>query len=58
MKPQLKNWKTTIAGAVLAGLLVMQEHDLSDWKAWVLPVAIAVLGFLARDADKSTEESK
>ena len=58
MKAQVKNWKTTIAGAILAGLLAIQNEDLTDWKAWILPAAIAVLGFLARDADKSTEESK
>ena len=58
MKPQLKNWKTTIVGVSLAVLLVIQQHDLTDWEAWILPAAIAGLGFLSRDADKSTEESK
>lgn len=62
MKPQLKNWQTTIAGALLAGLVAVQEAskgaDLSDWQTWILPAAIAVLGFLARDAGRSTEDSR
>lgn len=62
MKPQVKNWKTTVAGALLAGLTALAElqsgADFGDWKAWIIPVGMAVIGFLARDADKSTEESK
>lgn len=62
MKPQLKNWQTTIAGALLAALIAAQEasagKDLTDWKAWILPASIALLGFLSRDAGRSTEESK
>ena len=58
MKPQLQNWKTTLVGVSLAVLLVSQQHALTDWKAWIWPAAMAGLGFLARDADKSTEESK
>ena len=62
MKPQLKNWKTTIAGAILAGVDVLAKvssgETLDDWRNWILPVALAVIGFLSRDADKSTEESK
>jgi len=62
MKANLKNWQTTLAGALLAALIAAQEasagKDLSDWKSWVLPASIALLGFLARDAGRSTEESK
>ena len=62
MKPQIKNWKTTIAGAVMAGIEVLARvsngHDLTEWRNWILPVALAVIGFLARDADKSTEQSR
>ena len=62
MKAQLKNWQTTICGALLAGLMVIAEKqqgsDLTDWKEWIVPVAIAVIGFLARDAGRSTEQSK
>ena len=61
MKAQLKNWQTTICGALLAGLMVIAENqqgsDLTDWTEWLVPVAIAVIGFLARDAGRSTEQS-
>ena len=57
VRAALWNWKTTIIGAVLAGLLVLQEsiqNELawSDPAVWVA-VAIAILGFVAKDADKS-----
>ena len=62
MTPQLKNWQTTIAGALLAALVAVQESsagkDLTDWRSWILPASIALLGFLSRDAGRSTEESK
>ena len=62
MTAQLKNWQTTICGALLAGLMVIAEKqqgsDLTDWREWIVPVAIAVIGFLARDAGRSTEQSK
>ena len=62
MKPQIKNWKTTISGAVMAGVEVLagvsNGRDLTEWRNWILPVALAVIGFLARDADKSTEQSR
>lgn len=62
MKAQVKSWKTTIAGALLAGLTVLGQvsdgQSLDDWRNWILPVSLAVIGFLARDADKSTEQSR
>jgi len=62
MKPQLKNWQTTLAGALLAALIAAQEasagKDLADWHSWILPASIALLGFLSRDAGRSTEQSK
>ena len=56
IKTGLWNWKTTIVGALLAGLLVLQEAakgDLawSDPEVWVA-VAIAILGFVAKDFDR------
>ena len=61
MKPQIRNWQTTISGALLAALVAISEvqsgADLTDWKTWILPASIAFLGFLARDAGKSTEDS-
>ena len=57
----IASWKSTIAGAALAGLLVWQEMDkggieISDPQLWVA-IAIAVLGFVTRDADKSSQDS-
>jgi hypothetical protein len=50
--------KTTIAG--LAGALlvvaqqVMQEgHSFADWKTYILPSVIAILGFLSKDFNKT-----
>ena len=47
--------KTTIIGilaAVAAAIqgIVQQGHAIEDWKTWVLPAALAALGYLARDA--------
>ena len=62
MKANLKNWQTTLAGALFAALVAVQEisagKDVTDWKTWILPASIAFLGYLARDAGRSTEESK
>lgn len=57
----LNSWKSTIAGLILAGLLVLQQQtgDGLQWddpQLWVA-VAIAVLGFLTRDADKSSQDA-
>ena len=61
MKPQLRNWQTTIAGALLAALTAIAEvsngKEIIDWKTWLIPASVALLGFLARDANKSTEDS-
>ena len=50
----MKNWKTTIAGAIAAvaaavTLVVQQGASLSDWKTYIAPAAIALLGYLAGD---------
>lgn len=50
-----KSYKTTIIGllaAVAAAIqgIVQQGHDITDWKTWILPVTLAALGFLAKDA--------
>ena len=51
------NWKTTIAGAVAAGLYVLEKiqqegRALEDWKTWIFPVSLAVLAFLTKDSSK------
>lgn len=50
--------KTTLAGLFGAALLVLQQHlqeghDLTDWKTWLPAVAIAAIGFLAKDFNKT-----
>lgn len=47
--------KTTILGLLCAAAaaiqsVVQQGHDITDWKTWILPVALALLGYLAKDA--------
>lgn len=40
---------TTIAGAVIAALLVIQNsEDLTAWQTWVLPAAVAFLTAISR----------
>lgn len=48
------NWKTTAAGCLAAAaaaitLVVQQGHSVADWKTWILPVAMAVLGYVSKD---------
>ena len=47
--------KTTLIGLLAAAAaalqnIVQQGHDVTDWKTWALPVTLAVLGYLAKDA--------
>ena len=49
------NWKTTFAGCLAAAaaaitLVVQQGHSITDWKTWILPVAMAVMGYVAKDS--------
>lgn len=51
----MKNWKTTVIGALLAAVTAVATYqanggDLGDWKLWVLPALLAGLGWLAKDA--------
>jgi len=51
----MKNYKTTIAGAVFAALTFIQTFqtnggNLNDWKLWLIPAVIAALGYVAKDA--------
>ena len=48
--------KTTILGLLCAAAaaiqgIVQQGHSIEDWKTWILPVMLAVLGFLAKDSN-------
>lgn len=60
MKAEFASWKTTVCGGILAGLEAYRAgafEDPADWRRWVVPVALAVFGFLVRDADKSSRRS-
>jgi hypothetical protein len=51
----MKNYRTTIAGAVLAGLSFLAIYqsnggNLADWKQWLIPALVAIFGYLAKDA--------
>jgi hypothetical protein len=51
--------KTTILGLLCAAAAAIQGivqagHDITDWKTWILPVTLAVLGYLAKDATPAT----
>lgn len=47
--------KTTIIGLLAASAAAIQNTvqngaAITDWKTWLLPVSLAVLGYLAKDA--------
>lgn len=51
----MKDWKTSLAGAVLAVLTFLGTYqanggNLTDWKLWAIPAAIAFLGYIMKDA--------
>ena len=52
--------KTTLIGLLCAAAaaiqgIVQQGHAIEDWKTWALPVALAVLGYLAKDSAPTQE---
>ncbi|WP_395739282.1 hypothetical protein [Prosthecobacter sp.] len=54
----MKNYRTTIAGALLAAVSSVALYqnnggNLSDWKLWIIPALIAFLSYLAKDAGVS-----
>lgn len=53
----IKDPKTTIIGAFTAvacavTLVVQQGASIEDWKTWILPATLALLGFLSKDSVK------
>jgi hypothetical protein len=51
----MKNYRTTLIGAALAGLSFLAIYqsnggDLANWQQWLIPVTIAILGYVAKDA--------
>ena len=52
--------KTTLIGLLAAAAAAIQTtvqdgHSLDDWKTWILPVSLAVLGYLAKDSTTPTQ---
>jgi hypothetical protein len=50
--------KTTLIGLLAAAAaaiqgIVQQGHDVADWKTWILPVTLAILGYLAKDSTQA-----
>ena len=53
----IKDPKTTIIGALAAvacaiNLVVQQGASVTDWKTWIMPATLALLGVLAKDSSK------
>lgn len=51
----MRNYRTTLVGAALAALSFLALYqqnggDLTNWQQWLIPVAIAALGYVAKDA--------
>jgi len=51
----MKNYRTTLVGAALAALSFLSIYqtnggDLAHWQQWLIPVAVAALGYVAKDA--------
>ena len=54
----MKNWKTTLLGAVGSAISAITLYaqsggDLGDWKLYVVPAVIAAFGFVSKDAGVS-----
>lgn len=54
----MRDWKTTIIGALLAAvsaIAIYQESggDLADWKQYTIPALLALLGYLSKDTGAS-----
>jgi hypothetical protein len=53
VKTGIQNWKTTVIGAVIAGLYALQNADNLTLKHALVTFAIAVFGFVCADGNKS-----
>ena len=52
--------KTTFIGLLAAAADVIQSHvqqgySLLDWKTWIVPVFLALLGYVAKDINIPTK---
>lgn len=51
--------KTTLIGLLAAAAAAIQTtvqdgNSLVDWKTWILPVSLAILGYLSSDTNANT----
>lgn len=49
----MRNWKTTVVGAVIAALVVIQSALSAtgfEWKSVLIAAAVAAFGYVAKDA--------
>lgn len=49
----MKNWRTTVVGALLAIAVAVQPFATTgvfEWKQMLIPALIALLGFISKDA--------
>jgi len=59
----ITNWKTTLLGAAMAVLVVVQQYlseggDLTDYKQWILPALITLIGALMPDPKSGNGQMK
>lgn len=57
----MKDWRSTIAGAMLAAIVAIQpiiESGQIDWINILIAAAIAALGYIVRDPGKASKEVK
>ena len=55
----MKNWKTTLVGAILAAIVAIQplfDAGEYDYKKLVFAAAIAAFGFLSKDYNVSGQK--
>ncbi len=57
MKTGLQNWKTTVIGAVIAGLYALQSAGDMTIKKALVTFAIAAFGFVCGDGNAAGTKS-
>lgn len=56
----MNDWKTTVVGLLGAVLVAINDvlangASLADWQTYIVPVAIAALGYFAGDKNKAVK---
>jgi len=58
MKSGFENWKTTLIGAVIAGLYAIENVNNLDLKHGLVTFAIAAFGFVCADGNAAKSPAK